>query len=128
MSPAENVLVDTSIWIHHFRSRNTRLESLLAQDRVLMHPFVLTELTCGTLPAPRQRTLADLAVLRQPQQASQGEVMDFIERKRLYGQGCGMVDVTLLASVLITPGARLWTRDRNLGSLAARFDIAFATD
>lgn len=128
MRPLENVLVDTSIWVHHFRSLDAVLESLLAQDRVLMHPFVLTELACGTPPAPRQRTLADLAVLRQPPQASHTEVLEFIERKRLYGQGCGMVDVTLLASVLITPGARLWTHDRNLYSLAVRFDVAFATD
>ncbi|EQD40112.1 PilT domain-containing protein, partial [mine drainage metagenome] len=40
------------------------------------------------------------------------EVMEFIEREKLYGLGCGLVDMTLLASTLITPGAELWTLDK----------------
>ena len=50
--------------------------------------------------------------------------MDFIERKKLYGLGCGWVDMTLLASTLITPGARLWTLDKRLAQLAGRFGVA----
>jgi hypothetical protein len=34
------------------------------------------------------------------------EVMEFIERGKLYGLGCGLVDMALLASALITPNAR----------------------
>ena len=36
-----NVLVDTSIWVAHFRQANATLMDLLNQDRVLGHPFVL---------------------------------------------------------------------------------------
>ena len=117
------VLVDTSIWVDHFRNRNAALADLLAQERVLMHPFVLTELACGTPPAPRKRTLGDMALLRAAKQASQSEVQDFIERERLYGHGCGLVDVMLLASTLMTPGATLWTLDQSLAALARRFDV-----
>jgi predicted nucleic acid-binding protein len=120
------VLVDTSIWVDHFRHHNPVLIDLLAQERVLTHPFVLTELACGTPPAPRKRTLLDLALLRAAEQASQSEVQQFIERERLYGHGCGLVDVTLLASTLMTPGAALWTLIQSLAALARRFGVNYA--
>lgn len=120
-----DVLVDTSVWVDHFRNNNTDLVGLMAQDRALIHPFVLTELACGTPPAPRKQTLADLALLRSARQASQIEVRDFIERERLYGLGCGLVDIALLASALLTPDTRLWTLDRRLNELALRFQMAY---
>jgi len=49
--------------------------------------------------------------------------MDFIERARLFGLGCGFVDLLLLASTLMTPGVELWTLDRRLNALAERFDV-----
>ena len=114
------VLVDTSVWIDHFRRRNEALVHLMAQDRALMHPMVLAELACGTPPAPRLRTLGDLGLLQAARQATLEEVMAFVEREQLYGLGCGLVDMTLLASTRITPGARLWTLDRRLAALAQR--------
>lgn len=59
-----DVLADTGVWVDHLRSGNADLVDLMARDAVLIHPFVLTELACGTPPAPRQRTLTDLARLR----------------------------------------------------------------
>lgn len=49
--------------------------------------------------------------------------MDFIEREKLYGFGCGLVDMVLLASTLITPGAELWTLDKRLAALSERFGV-----
>jgi predicted nucleic acid-binding protein len=118
------VLVDTSVWIEHFRHRIGALIALLETDQVLTHPMVYGELACGTPPEPRARTLQDLKSLRQTQQASLQEVLDFIEREKLYGLGCGLVDTVLLASTLITPEARLWTLDKRLASLAERFGVA----
>ena len=40
-------LVDTSIWIDHFRSPDRRLASLLHDGQVLSHPFVIGELGLG---------------------------------------------------------------------------------
>ena len=51
------VLVDTSVWIDHFRNRNEALAILLSQDLVLTHPMVVGEIACGTPPAPRSQTL-----------------------------------------------------------------------
>jgi predicted nucleic acid-binding protein len=119
------VLVDTSVWVDHFRNRNEDLIGLLMQDLVLSHPLIVTELACGTPPAPRSRTLADIATLPQARQATLDEVRGFVEREKLYGLGCGVVDLALLAATLLTPGSRLWSLDRRLAQLAQRFDIAF---
>ena len=43
------ILVDTSIWIDHLRSGDTRLADLLDRSHVLAHPFVTGELACGNL-------------------------------------------------------------------------------
>jgi predicted nucleic acid-binding protein len=120
-----SVLVDTSVWVDHFRNRNENLVSLLTLDLAMFHPLIVTELACGTPPAPRSRTLTDIATLPQARQATLDEVRSFIEREKLYGLGCGVVDLALLASTLLTPGSRLWSLDRRLVELAQRFDVAF---
>lgn len=119
-----NVLVDTSVWVAHFRCRNDALVDLVALDLSLTHPMVIGELACGTPPAPRSRTLHDIGLLRSAALPTQAEVLAFIEDKQLYGLGCGLIDIHLLASTLITPGATLWTLDRRLAGLAARFGVA----
>lgn len=119
----KGVLIDTSVWVDHFRQRNEALVNLLNLDLALTHPMVLVELACGTPPAPRVQTLKDIGLLQQTQQAGLYEVMEFIEREKLYGLGCGLVDMVLLASTLITPGAELWTLDRRLAELAERFGV-----
>ena len=92
--------------------------------RLLCHPWVLGEIACGTPPAPEQ-TLTDLAALQMAKVASIQELLVFADRERLYGLGCGMVDLGLLASTRLTPGAQLWTLDKRLAGLAERFDVAF---
>lgn len=120
-----NVLIDTSVWVDHFKQGNATLAHLIEADLVLMHPMILAEIACGTPPAPRQQTLADLSLLQLSNQASLKEVMAFIEKEKLYGLGCGLVDLMLLASTLITPGALLWTLDKRLDALAQGFRIAY---
>jgi predicted nucleic acid-binding protein len=41
----------------------------------------------------------------------------------LAGSGIGFVDAHLLAAVAISPGAKLWTRDKRLAALAERLDL-----
>jgi predicted nucleic acid-binding protein len=119
------VLVDTSVWVDHFRRSNETLVDLLSLDMAMTHPMVVTELACGTPPSPRARTLADIGTLLHAKQASLMEVRELIERERLFGLGCGLVDLTLLASTMLTTGARLWTLDQRLRLLAERFRIAY---
>jgi predicted nucleic acid-binding protein len=121
-----NVLIDTSVWVDHFRRRNDTLVQLITTDQALTHPLVILELACGTPPEPRARTLRDIGLLRRAQQASGSEVMQFIEAQQLHGKGCGAVDLTLLASTLLTPGASLWSLDRRLEQLAQQLNVAYA--
>ena len=86
------VLVDTSVWVDHFRRRNDALIGLLGLDQVLGHPLVVGEVACGT-PPERHQTLADLALLQPAQQASVDEALQFIENEHLFGLGCGLVDI-----------------------------------
>jgi predicted nucleic acid-binding protein len=119
-----SVLIDTSVWIDHFRNQNDVLVNLIELDLALAHPMVIVEIACGTPPTPRIQTLNSISLLQPCNQASSSEVMEFIEREGLYGLGCGLVDMSLLASTLITPGAELWTLDKRLAELAERFGIA----
>lgn len=119
-----SVLIDTSVWIDHFRNGNDALVDLIGLDRALIHPMVILEIACGTLPAPRIQTLNNLGLLQPCNQSSLVEIMEFIEHEKLYGLGCGSVDMALLASTLITPGTELWTLDKRLADLAGRFGVA----
>ena len=119
-----SVLIDTSVWIDHFRNRNDVLVDLIELDLALAHPMVIVEIACGTPPAPRIQPLNSMSLLQPCNQASLSEVMEFIEREGLHGLGCGLVDISLLASTLITPGAKLWTLDKRLDELAERFGVA----
>jgi predicted nucleic acid-binding protein len=119
------VLADTSVWVAHFRKSNQALRTLLSADQVLCHPMILLEIACGTPPAPRERTLSDLRQLRSATVASTDETLALIEREQLQDSGCGAIDLLLLGSALLTSDAALWTLDKNLRALAARFDIVF---
>lgn len=118
----KGVLVDTSVWVAHFRQRNDALANLLNLDLVMVHPLILGEIACGT-PPNRLQTLGDLGSLQQVQQASVREVIAFIERERLFGLGCGLIDLQLLASTLLTQGVELWSMDKRLCALAERFGV-----
>ncbi len=121
------ILVDTSVWVDHFKNRNEALVCLLLSDSALIHPLIIAELACGTPPAPRNQTLNNLRQLRLCNQAGLQEVEEFIDREALYGLGCGLIDLQLLTSVLITPGAKLWTLDKRLARLAGRFGVDYPT-
>ena len=116
------VLFDTSVWVDHFRRRNDALVDLLGLDLVIVHPLIVGEIACGT-PPDRRQTLSDLDGLNQARQASIREVMDLIEREKLFGLGCGLVNLLLLASALVTPGIELWTLDKRLSLLSERFGV-----
>lgn len=111
------ILVDTSIWIDHLRAGDSALTRLLETGRVLAHPFVIGELALGHLHQ-RQPILDALRDLPQATIATDVEVQAFIDRQQLAGLGIGYVDAHLLASVQLTPGAWLWTRDKRLHAVA----------
>jgi hypothetical protein len=117
------ILADTSVWIDHLRTLNPEMQTLLLNKRILMHPFVVGEIACGTL---RDRTalLASLRDLRQSRLATNEEVFELIERRRLWGRGIGWVDAHLLASALLTR-CRLWSFDQQLQAAARLLNIDY---
>jgi predicted nucleic acid-binding protein len=84
-----NVLIDTSVWVDPVRNGNQARVALMARDLALIQPMIISEIACGTPPAPRLSTLDNLRLLRYCQQASLSEVIDFVEREKLYCLGCG---------------------------------------
>jgi predicted nucleic acid-binding protein len=117
------ILVDTSIWIDHFRAADEELVALLARNQVLTHPFVIGEIALGAV-AKRAEILRHLNNLTAAVNATHVEVMAFVENHKLANSGLGYVDAALLASVALTPGASLWARDKNLCAAAARCGLA----
>jgi predicted nucleic acid-binding protein len=116
------ILVDTSVWADHWRSRLVELDRLLAADQVAMHPFVLGEIAMGYLN-PRDEIMETLDSLPKIDSAEDAEALAFIKRHKLFGTGIGYVDVHLLAaSVLnLTP---LWTHDKRLHACADKLRLA----
>jgi predicted nucleic acid-binding protein len=117
------ILIDTSVWVDHFRLGDRTLAQLLNSSEVLAHPFVIGELALGNL---RQRqlireTLGDLPLVIV---ASDQEVLHFIDRNRLFESGLGYVDTHLLAATRLAAGTTLWTRDKRLHLVANRLGLA----
>ena len=79
--------------------------------------MVIGELALGSI-SQGSAVLDNLNELPAVTIATHGEVMHLIEEHRLFGQGLSLVGAHLLASVLLTPPAQLWTRDKRLAAAA----------
>lgn len=117
------VLVDTSVWISHFREGNVKLIKLLNNCQVVCHPYIIGELACGNLKN-RTEILSLLKALPMAIQANHEEVLQFIENKQLMGKGLGYIDIHLLASAMLT-GISIWTLDKRLERVSQEMDLNF---
>ncbi len=111
------VLVDTNIWIEHLRKTEPVLVDLLERDQVCVHQSVITELALGNLKN-RSFFLKILERLMIVRNVDDQGVRHLVEERRLWGRGLSAVDAALLASVVVTPGVSLWTRDKRLRQAA----------
>ena len=116
------MLVDTSVWIDHFRRSDPALIALLDREEAECHPFVIGELACGLLRR-RSEVLLLLQSLPHLPVGTHDEVLAFVESHRLMGRGIGWVDAHLLASAALA-GTQLWTRDRRLFEVARKLALA----
>jgi predicted nucleic acid-binding protein len=117
------ILVDTSVWIDHFRRGDLRLAGFLDRGNAVMHPFVLGELTLGHLSGIAE-VIDDLRRLPKAAVANTDEVLEFIVDRKLPGSGIGYVDVHLLAAAALVPETLVWTRDRRLLAAAQSLSLA----
>ena len=111
------VLVDTNIWIDHLRKTEPVLVDLLERDQVCVHQSVITELALGNLKN-RSFFLKMLERLMVVRNVDDQGVRHLVEERRLWGRGLSAVDAALLASVVVSPGVSLWTRDKRLRQAA----------
>jgi predicted nucleic acid-binding protein len=118
------VIVDTCVWVKHFRSSMPILVLLLGRGEVAAHHEVIGELAVGNLHQ-RIQTLADLRSLTRPAEASLEYTLDLVERQRLFGKGLSWGDVQLLAACELH-NLRLWTLDQRLQLAAQSMSLAFA--
>ena len=120
-----NVLVDSSVWVGHFKQRNEHLVALLEADLVVCHPFIVAEVACGTPPS-RKVIINMLSELERVPVAKQDELLAMLDARQLYGRDCGFVDLSLLASALLSEKTLIWTLDKRFELLAAQANRAFS--
>lgn len=116
------ILADTSIWVDYLRSRNPEFASLLRNGQIVMHPFIVAEIALGSLHN-RGKRLGEMEALLEVKVAQLNEVRHMIEAHTLYSKGIGLTDAHLIASCLMTPGTKLWTRDGALQKVANALGI-----
>ena len=106
------ILVDTSVWVHHLRRGHQELTFLLGNGHVLAHPFVVGELSCGSIK--NRRTILELlTALPSAALAEHEEVLRLIESRGLHGRGLGWIDMHIPTSALLSDSP-LWSLDRKL--------------
>lgn len=117
------VLVDTSVWIDHFRKGNHQLVYSLNEGDVVIHPFIIGELACGDMKN-RTQILTLLHDLPQSVFVNHEEILLFIENKKLLGKSLGYIDVCILASTILSD-LTLWTLDKKLNTVAALLNVNY---
>lgn len=117
------ILADTTVWIDHFRSVNAAMQRQLNNRNLAIHPLIVAEVALGSL-RNRAKTLEWLDLLPQVRVAQIAEVRALIEIRSLFSRGIGLIDAHLIASSLIDPPTRLWTRDKRLSAVAESLGVA----
>ena len=119
------IIVDTSVWVDHFRRRGPALARIIADEGVVLHPYVRGELLLGGLSMEGE-VAEQLAMLPCPPVASSSEAAAFISWGSLAGTGIGYVDTHLLVSAKLASEGRVLTRDKRLLAQAERLGVAYA--
>jgi predicted nucleic acid-binding protein len=118
------VLVDTCVWVRHFRQRNPLLVDMLVDGEVWCHPIIVGELSMGNL-RNREQAIFDFLQLNRPPLATHEETHQMVESRRLWGRGIHWNDAQILASAVIGD-IPLWTFDERLKEIATDLGIGFA--
>ena len=116
-------LVDTSVWVNHFRRPQSTLIKLLEDSSAGMHPFVIGELACGGIKN-RKEVLSLLSELPSAKIIDHAEYLFFVEQNKLPGIGLGFVDIHLLSSARLE-SAFLWTCDKLLFEAAKKLHVNY---
>jgi hypothetical protein len=117
------ILVDTSVWILHFRKTDRELVDNLNIGFVACHPSIIGELACGNL-GNREEILPLLQALPSTPILEPNEILQFIENHSFMGRGLGYIDMHLLDSSILG-NVVLWTADRRLREAATELGLSY---
>jgi predicted nucleic acid-binding protein len=118
------IIIDTSVWVDHFRRPIKAMQELIAESDIALHPYVYGELLLGGLPTKGDTARQLLKLARSPV-ASASEAAAFIEWAELSGTGIGYVDSHLLVSAKLFAGGCVLTKDKKLQDQAKRLGLAY---
>jgi len=119
------ILIDTSVWVDHFRVPDEAVARLIRTKTAAVHPFVLGELIMGNL-LDWQRTVEGLRSLPEAEAVGEDDFITFVADQKLQGSGVGFVDAHLLASCRLGRDLRLWCKDKRLGNWAESLGVAWS--
>ncbi len=113
------ILIDTSIWVDHFRKSEPRVAALLAAGQVAIHPFVIGEFIMGNVPSV-DRIISFMTCLPLIETVTATDFYAFATTNKIGGTGLGFVDAHLIAALTGRNEASIWTRDKRLAAEALR--------
>lgn len=112
------VLVDTNVWIEHFKKSSPELIELLVAGQVVTHDFILGEISLALFSKnSRQKILDRLHSLEKVTTGNHEDVYQFSLKHKLSGKGIGWIDTHLLYTCK-NHHLQLYTLDKNLRRLA----------
>lgn len=113
------ILVDSSVWIQHFKKTDSFLVSALKEDRVVVHPLIIQEISLGHIKN-RELIIELVSYLHTVPIISHEEIQNFILKNKLAGSGVGVIDIHLLFSA-IKGNLNIYTFDKSLIKLSKKF-------
>lgn len=112
------VLIDTSCWVEFFKKGSEPVQNLLLTDTVIMHDFVIGELSLGQFSPNYRNKIFDLLLsLEKVNSGSHDQVLKFCYDHHLFGKGIGWVDAHLLYTTYHS-NAKILSFDKKLMILA----------
>lgn len=117
------ILVDSSAWVHHFRSHDSFIDAMLSRAMARTHPDVVGELAMGRNP---EAALCRNAVIGLPavEPVDRFVLLGVVDGHAMNGVGIGWVDAGLLAACMRSPEPlAIYTRDRAMSRVARSLGI-----
>lgn len=121
-TPADRVLVDTSIWIDALRGGDSHaaVESLVLDGRALVPAPAVTELVLGARPGRERaalQALFEVTVTVTPEEADYREAGEIGASLRRKGVTVGVVDL-VIGALAIRLAAPVWSLDGHFAEIA----------
>lgn len=117
------ILVDSSVWIQHFKKTDSFLVNSLKEDRVVVHPLIIQEISLGHIKN-RELIIELVSYLHIAPTASHQQIQEFILKNKLAGSGVGVIDIHLLYAA-VRGKLSIYTFDKSLNKLSKKFGCSF---